>query len=148
MTTSRIPAVRAALVSIFTAQMPTAAISDGKWVTNPDGDYLTVGWTPENDRPTGHQDWAALGNKARNETIDIPCYADSLSGSTDPAARRAAAFALFGTAETAIRADPTLGGVIPNPGWAWISDYIDYEEQTEAGVEAGVIFHVSVQTRI
>lgn len=148
MNTSRIPAVLDALVSTFTAALPTARVIDGPFTTVPDGDYLTVGSTPDGDTTTGQQDWASLGNRARNEQIDVPCYCDSYSGSTDVAARRNAAFAMFAAAEDALRTDPTLGGVIPNPGWAQIGTYSERQEQTEAGLAVGVVFHVLIQTRI
>jgi hypothetical protein len=147
-TTSRIPAVIDALVSTFAAALPNVQVFDGPWITVPDSDYLTVGWTPAFETATGQQTWAGLGNKARDEQIDVPCYCDSFSGATTVSDRRNAAFAMFAAAETAIRNDPTLGGVIPNPGWAQIGTYNDRTEQTEAGVEVGVVFHVLVQTRI
>ena len=148
MTTSRIPAVTDALVSTLTAALPSVQVFDGRWVTVPDGDYLCVGWTPDGEGPTGQQDWAGLGNRARDERIDIPCYADAYSGSTDTASRRNAAFALLTAAENALRTDPTLGGALPQPGWAQIGSYSVRQEQTEAGLEVGVVFHVLVTTRI
>ena len=149
MTTSRIPAVIDALVSTLTAALTTTAkVIDGPLVTTPDGDYLTVGWTPDGQTTTGQQEWAGLGNKARNEQIDVPCYCDSYSGSTTVSARRNAAFALMTAAENALRSDATLGGAIPNPGWAQIGAYSEYQEQTDAGLAVGVVFHVLVTTRI
>ena len=147
-TTSRIPAVIDALVSTLTAALPNVRVIDGPFVSVPDGDYLTVGWTPDGDTTSGGQTWAGLGNRARDEQIDVPCYCDSYSGSTAVSARRTAAFALMAAAETALRNDPTLGGVIPNPGWAQISAYTERQEQTDAGVAVGVVFHVLVNTRI
>lgn len=148
MTTSRIPAVVSALVSTFTAAMTGVKVIDGPFDTVPDGDYLTVGWTPDGELTTGSQAWASLGNRARDERIDIPCYVDSYSGSTDVATRRNAAFTLLAAAETAIRNDPTLGGVVPKPGWAQIGTYSERQEQTEAGLAVGIVFHVLVQARI
>ena len=149
MSTSRIPAVIAALVSTFTTDLPAVAVIDGQWVTVPDGDYLTVGWTPNGEQPTGRQQWdASLGNLARGEEIDIPCYVDSYSGDTDTATRRNAAFDLLASVENSLRADPTLGGAVPQPGWAEVGSYDLHQEQTEAGLTVGVIFHVLVTTRI
>ena len=51
-------------------------------------------------------------------------------------------------AENAVRNDPTLGGAIPNPGWAQIGPYTERQEQTDAGLAVGVVFHVLVTTRI
>ena len=147
MTTSRIPAVVNQLVTGFTGAT-TAKVYNGRWVTVPDGDYVTVGWTPDDEGTSGQQVWAGLGNKARNETIDVPCYVESHSGATDVATRRDAAFAIFASLENYIRTDPTLGGIVPNPGWSQIGNYNDRIEQTETGLTVGVVFHVLVQARI
>lgn len=150
MTTSRIPAVCDALVSTLrTALGSTATVYDGQWVTAPDStqSYVTVGWTPEGEGPSGEQDWAGLGNRARDETGDIPCYADAYGGDTnDVAARRNAAFALFAACETALRDDPTLGGVVTFE--TQIGAYECRQEQTENGLEVGITFHVLFKTRI
>lgn len=151
MTTSRIPAVVDALVSTFTTALTgSATVYDGQWVTAPSGteSYLTVGWTPDADGPTGEQEWVGLGNRARDERIDVPCYVDAYTGDTDTAARRTAAFALLGAVEDVIRADPTIGGAVPQPGWSQIGSYSVRQEQTESGLEVGITFHVLVQTRI
>lgn len=150
MTTSRIPAVCDALVSILTTALTDATVYDGKYVTAPSGtkSFVTVGWTPEDEGPTGSQDWAGLGRLARDETFDIPCYADAYSGSTQLAARRNAAFALFAACENALRNDPTLGGALPQPGWSQIGEYAVRQEQTESGLDVGITFHVIGQTRI
>ena len=95
-TTSRIPAVIEALVSTLTAALPNVRVFDGQWVSAPDGDYLTVGWTPTGETTTGSQAWADSGGDIRTEQIDVPCYCDSYSGSTVVSTRRAAAFALYG----------------------------------------------------
>lgn len=147
-TTSRIPAVIDALVSTLTAALPNVSVFDGPFIDTPDGDYVTVGWTPDGETTTGSQVWAGLGAKARDETIDVPCYCDSFSGSTTVSTRRNAAFALLSAAENAVRSDPTLGGAVLNPGWAEIGSYSERQEQTDAGVAVGVVFHVLVKTRI
>lgn len=147
MSTSRIPAAVEALVSIFDAAT-TATVIDGRWVRVPDGDYLTVGWTPDDEGSSATQDWVGLGNRARNEMIDIPCYIDSFSGDTTTASRRNAAFGVLASCEDAVRADPTLGGVVPQPGWAQIGSYRERIEQVEKGLAVGVVFHVLIQTRI
>lgn len=151
MTTSRIPVVIDALVSTLTTSLAGAAtVYDGQWVTPPAGNesYVAVGWAPDLPGPTGDQEWASLGNRARTERIDVPCYADAYTGDTDTSSRRTAAFDLFAAVENALRADPTIGGVIPNPGWAQIGTYSVRQEQTENGLEVGVEFHVLIETRI
>lgn len=149
MTTSRIPAVIDALVSTLTAALPGVDVIDGPLITLPDGDYLTVGATPAGDTTTGRQTWIGVGpSKVRGEQIDVPCYCDSYSGSTTVSTRRNAAFALMAAAENALRADPSLGGVLTVPGIAQIESYADYQEQTESGLAVGVVFHITCNTRI
>ena len=147
MSTSRIPAVVTALFSAFDAATD-ATVFDGRWVTTPDGDYLTVGWTPDDEGSSGSQEWVGLGNRARTERIDIPCYIDSYSGDVDTASRRNAAFTILAACENALRADPTLGGAVPQPGWAEFGEYRERIEQTETGLAVGVVFHVLIETRI
>ena len=150
MTTSRIPAVIDALVSTLTAALTGVKVYDGQWVTAPNttASFITVGWTPDGEGPTGQQTWAGIGNRARNEQIDIPCYADAYSGSTDTKTRRDAALTLMASAENAVRTDPTLGGVLISPGLAEIGTYSLREEQTESGLEVGVVFHITARARI
>lgn len=149
MTTSRIPVTVEALVALVgTAVGSAVKVYDGKWVTVPDGDYITVGWTPDQEGSTGQQTWDSLGNRARDEVMDIPCYIDSYSGSTDTAARRNAAFGLLALIEPALRGDPTLGGVLPQPGWAEVGQYNERIEETEAGLAVGVVFHINARARL
>lgn len=146
MSTSRIPAVCAALVSTFAAALPNVDVIDGQWTTVPDGDYLTVGWTPDGEGSSGQQAPAGLGNQSRDEQIDIACYIDSYSGDIDTATRRNAAFTILAACENALRADDTLGGVVNV--YAQIGAYTERLEQTETGLAVGVTFHVLAHTRI
>lgn len=148
MTTSRVPAVIDALVTTLTAALPNVTVIDGPLVTVPSGDYLTVGWTPDGDTTTGVQDRAPSGGHARTEHIEVPCYCDSFSGSTAVSARRTAAFTLMAAAETALNADQTLGGVVSAPGYAQLGAYTERQEQTDAGVAVGVVFHVVIDTTL
>lgn len=155
MTTSRIPAVIDALVATLTASLSgTAHVYDGQWTASPPSkqSFITVGWTPDESGPTGEQEWVGAGNSSRGERIDIPCYADAYSGSTQIAPRRNAAFDLLSAVETSLRADPTLGGILRagsgQRGVAELGSYSVRQEQVENGIEVGITFHVLVETQI
>lgn len=149
-TTSRMPAVIDALVSTLTAALPAAQIIDGPPVTTPDGDYLSVGWTPTGETPRAVQAWSPYGNNARDEVMDIPCYCDSYSGDTEAAPRRTAAYGLFAAVEVALRGsdpnNPPIGAALA-PAEVEITSHEVYQEQTEKGLAVGVVFHVQVTSR-
>lgn len=148
MSTSRVPAVIDALVSTLDAAL-TADVFDGPYITAPDADFVCVGWSPgSEDSANATQEWAGLGNKARDETIDVVCYADSYSGDLTTKTRRDAAYTLLTAVENALRTDPTLGGAIPQPGWAQMGEHVLTQQQTANGLEVGITFHVLVRTRI
>lgn len=149
MTTSRVPAVLDALVSTLAAGLPDVTVYDGPYLQRPDGDFVCVGWTPSGDvSANATQDFASLGAGRRTEIIEVACYADSFSGDVEIGPRRAAAYALVGEAEDALRADPTLGGAVTQPGWAHLTSHELYQEQTASGVAVGVTFRITVQVRI
>lgn len=145
MSTSRIPAIVEAVVTVVTTAVGSSAqVFDGAWSTVPDGDYVAVGWTPDDQFASSAQTWAAQGNRSRDEAITVPCYIDSYSGDTDVAARRTVAFNLLGLIETAVRADPTLGGAVPRSLPAEITEIRERHEQTDKGLAFGVTFLIHV----
>lgn len=150
MTTSRIPATIDALVSRWTAAAALAgvAVLDGPPTIDLPTDFLTVGWSPYADVAVdGTQAFAAIGGNApRDEDFTIACYADSYTGDTDPSARRSRVYQLVAAAESDLRTDPTLGGVLTL--WAEIVAQTLHQEQTDRGLVVGVTFHVHCRTRI
>ena len=147
MSTSRIPAAIDALVSIFAAALSDVQILDGPPNVNLASDFVTVGWSPYADTAVdAQQQFVSLGTQRREEDFTIACYADSYSGDTGASARRARVFQLVGAAETALRADATLGGVLTL--WAEMGDTTLHQEIDDRGLVVGVTFHVHCKTRI
>ena len=146
-TTSRIPATIDALVAILTAALPDVQVLDGPPNVNLASDFITVGWSPYKDTAVdATQQFVSLGTQRREEDFTVVCYADSYSGDTGASVRRARVFQLVGVAETALRADATLGGVLTL--WAEMGDCTLHQEIDDRGLVVGVTFHVHCKTRI
>jgi len=145
--TTRVGVVIDALVSMLGAD-------DGPPIQRPNvgDDKLWIGWDGSEqgqDAATGQQDWAGLGNKARNEQLSITCYAQAVRGDDDFKVTRDACLAVVANAETTLRADPTLGGVLPAPGWSWFAS-LDrlIELRTDDGPLVGAVFTISAFSRL
>ena len=129
MATSRIPDMIAALVAAFTADPalgaggipdPPVAVIDGPKVTGDTGPLALWVGVDEIDNPTpisanAEQQWmAGPGRRGRTEQLTVHCTIQAKSGSDDIAPLRAQAAAVLAAAEAALRADPSLGGVLRN----------------------------------
>jgi hypothetical protein len=146
-TTSRIPATIDALVAIFVGALPDVQILDGPPDVNLEADFVAVGWSPYADTAVdAQQQFVSLGARQREEDFTVICYADSYSGDTDTSGRRARVFQLVGAVETALRADPTLGGVISL--WAEMGACTLHQDIDDRGLAIGVTFHIHCKTRI
>lgn len=151
MLTSRVPATIDALVAGFTA----AGLKtwDGPVLTGDFADSVYVGYDgdPEGDyeAATMDQQWAGLGAKARTETFDIICAVVVLIGDDGPQIVKMArdtAYSMLATAETVLRADPSLAQI---PMFvAEIRPMAIYIEPGPQGDQARLVFHIHVQTRI
>lgn len=152
MSTSVVGAVIDALVTALT----TAGINvvDGPAVNAADTgtDTLYIGWdgTEEgSDAASTDQEWAGLGNRARDENLTITCYAEATRGDTTLKPTRDAALAVVAAVETALRSDPQLGGALTGPSHAQFGA-IDRlaQPQTPAGSRCGVVFTVTAFARL
>jgi hypothetical protein len=85
-----------------TMEFTTDGVAIGHDGSIDDDDVSQGGFTSE---------YGPLGAKAKYEDGTVNCFLWSLDGGTDVAARRTRAFALFTAVESAVRNDPTLGGV-------------------------------------
>lgn len=157
MTTSRIPAVIAYLVTAFTASSllgaatPPVSIYDGPPVPEENPDLaLYVGladFTSGAPAADGTQAWAALGHQARNEQITIHCLAAAWSGDDIPGAR-AAVYAITSAAEDIVRNDASLGGTVSTPGNAAVTATSLTQAILTEGFAARVAFDITAQARI
>lgn len=151
-TTSRAPAVLDALVALCgsAAGLDGVTIHDGPQVTSaPLKEVITIGWDGDEDNDEAvqsQQAWAAIGQKAKDETLQIPCAAIAWRGDTNIKAVRDRAYELLGEVEDALRADPSLG--FPPPTIVAMTTGNAYQRQTDKGAQCRVMFTIGVQTRI
>lgn len=146
MTTTRIGVVIDALVSTLTAE-------DGppKRRPNKGSDVLYIGWdgSEAGDTAAGsQQEWAGLGNHARNENLTIVCYAESTRGNGTMKACRDAALATVNTAESALRSDPQLGGALTGPAYAAFGSVDSLIQKQTDGLLVGVVFTITAFARL
>lgn len=157
-TTSRIPAFTDALYGAVNAAIGTTVnVIDGPpldWATMQlaatkpsvnELNFVFIGARPDSTTSgDGTQDFNYAGNVSREEKPRIYCTSfanDDLSHEdVDMKAVRDTAFAQIATVEQALRADPSLGGVVL---WAKVANIISWSQrQDEDGAACLVIFAV------
>ena len=149
MATSRLGAVIDALVTTLDAGT-TVEVYDGFPITSTaPTDFVIVGGTddPDDDGASLDQSWAGLGAKARDEEGEIRCAVISQSGDTVLKIHRDRALVILGELEAAIRADPTLGGVVAS-GWLHVTGGSLNQQQNANGSRARITFTVSYKARL
>lgn len=153
MADSRIPAAIDKLVAIWTAGLTDVSVIDGLLVTgsepvkrvyvgydgDPDGDVIAV---------PGDQSWAGtVGTARRDETFSVTCCIVARNGAGNVKLARDAAFSVFATVSTVLRANVSLD--FPPPSKAQIRNpHLRYVLTSTTGVEAHIPFAVEVETRI
>lgn len=156
--TSRLPALIDYLVTLFTddptlgTATPPVTVIDGTATTALDDPLiLYVGLSdPESDGPEAagesSQQWAAIGRRARDETVTIHCCAEAWSGDDDVRTQRLAVTGIVSAVETACQADQ-FGGLVlfPAPG---ITAIALSQNNTSRGQMARVSFDLVFRTRI
>jgi hypothetical protein len=152
-TTSRAPDAIDRLVALFDAapQLDGVKVVDGPIVTgdplheavyvgydgDPDGDGLAVDFS---------QEWASIGQKAKNETFTVTCAVVVWKGGTKVRPIRARAFELLAAVEDLLRGDPALG--MPPPTVVAFASGSCVQSQRASGLEVRIPFQIAVQTRI
>ena len=112
---------------------------------------IYVGWDGNEPGEGGvaPQEWAGLGNRARNERPEITCYVEYTTGDTVMKTARDGALEALEAAETALRSDPTLDGALSGAQWATLGGIDRYvPSQTNAGARVGIQFTVAAFARI
>ncbi len=149
MATSRLGAVLDALVTTLDAGT-AVEVYDGLPVTSSaPADFVIVGGTddPDDNAADLTQEWAGLGKESRNETGSVTCAVISQSGDTVVKTHRDRVLVILGELETAIRADPTLGGVVA-AGWLHVTAGALNQQQNANGSRARVTFTVAYRARV
>jgi hypothetical protein len=153
-TTSRVPDVIDALVALFAAAPGLAGVKvlDGPVVTgSPLKDVVFVGYDGDPDEDGGlavefSQEWASIGQRARDETFTVTCAVLAWRGSTAVRPVRVRAFALLAAVEDALRAAPDLGQ--PPPTIVAFASGSVHQAQRSEGMQCRIPFQVAVKTRI
>lgn len=148
MTVPKFGAVIDALVTLAGTTSAQAVYDGPVNITAPPTDFIVVGGTedPDDEPSSFDQLWNGLGAKTKNESGEVTCAI--LVGTGDEAVKvsRDRALAILGEFETAVRADPSLGGVLVG-GWAHVSSGRHTQRLNSQGLYVRVTFTVSYQTK-
>lgn len=152
MAQSRLPAAMQWLHSTVDAAIPapTALVLLGGRPTGETRDLLFIGYDgdPEGERvaATSRRDWAGLGAKKRDEQLDIVCSACALVGTADYPTALARVDGLLTTVDGLLVTTPSMTQTPPFV--AHVGNVDVYTDFTEAGLQARLVFHVLITTRI
>lgn len=125
-------------------------VVDGPQVdSDPVNDRLYVGYsgdTPDdfNIGATGEQSLMTFA-KGKQEDGQVTCAVVSRSGDTDIPVLRLRAYGFFSAAETALRNDMTLGGLVMH---AFVSSHQYSPVQTQAAAKVRVVFTVTYKAHL
>ena len=145
---TKVDAVCLALTALWTAALTGVQVADGPQAnSDASNDWLFVGDDAAdegNEAAAVDQSWMAFA-KTMQETGEVTCAVVSRAGDTDIPAVRARAYAILATAETALRADPLLGGVVMQ---SYVSAHQYIPVITQGGCKARVVFTVTYQAQL
>lgn len=153
MTTTLLPAVIDALVTVATAAVAPVPVYDGEHVAEEPGPFLMVGVEDLESSTSplsasAEQSWASVGAKSRDESGRVVCVAYCDDGSARMKAARDGVFDIADRLEQGLRADPYLGGVT---GLLW-AEYGGSIQLTQAQYQGGAVamlaFQVNYRARI
>lgn len=148
--TTKVDAVCLALTALWQSALTNVQVADGPQAnSDAANDWLFVGADGDapdegNEAAAVDQSWMAFA-KTMQETAEITCAVVSRSGDTDIPALRARAYTILASAETALRADPLLGGLVMQ---SYISAHQYMPAQTTQGAKARVVFTVTYQAQL
>lgn len=108
MATSTIPALKAALLALLAARANLSGVQVvwGAPLPNPGREFIALAGTE------GEQQTAAIGRLRREEEYRLTIYCSTLREGQNQQACTERAFALVAEVEDAVRADPSIGGVV------------------------------------
>lgn len=148
MTTPKFGAVIDALVTLV-GTTSVEAVYDGPTVTRESvTEFVVIGGTedPDDEPSSFDQAWNGLGNRGKTETGEVTCAVLVGSGEQDVKPARDRALAILGEIETAVRLDPSLGGVLSG-GWCQVSAGRHVQRLNSQGLYVRITFTVSYQTK-
>lgn len=155
MATSIVPALVDALVAAATAALPTVRVYDGYGTSSDPTDSLMIGVddpfsSARADSVSATQNPATLGTaRSQDEVGTIRCAAVTTNGNADQKAARDAVYAIAAAVESICRgvANPAFG-VAGLRMVAFGPSSTLYQDQTDLGAEAALIFDVAFKARI
>lgn len=155
MATSVVPALIDALVTAATAALPVVRVYDGYGTSSDPTDSLMIGVDDpfskaRADSSSASQSAATLGTaRSRDELGTIRCAAVATNGNADQKAARDAVYAIATAVENLCRgaANPAFG-VAGVRMVAFGTSSTLYQDQTDLGAEAALIFDVAFAARI
>jgi len=128
-------------------------VRDGPIVSGDVGDAIYIGYDGryeeyEEAAATGQQKWAGIGQKARDETLQITCAAVAYTGNDLTLWKpvRDTVFAMLDTVGEVLRDDPSLGLPPPAVAELWPGDY--WQEPIPNGAQARLVFQIHLATRV
>jgi hypothetical protein len=149
---TRLAAAIDAVYDALTAAELDADVWDGPILSGNVRDTIHVGFDadPEGDAQSGasEQEWAGIGTRKRNETLDITCAAVVSVGGGDSRwkSTRDRAITLIDAVGEALRANPSLG--LPPPCVAELRPGEYFQENGPNGYQARFVFTVHIETRV
>lgn len=150
-TTSRLPAVIDALIETFGTVTDLTVFDGPEFSLTEDavGEFVIVGGNGDRSAESGSlaQTWAGMGHHSRNEEGGVDCALVVQTGDSVIKTSRDRVFVLLGELETALVADPTLGGAVM-AGWMLpLSASIEAEENG-LGSYVRLSFTISYRSRL
>lgn len=153
MTTAIVFDLISALVDVCAAAVPAGvAVYDGQGASEDPGNFVMIGVGDPNDSAatssaSGELEWAGLGHKSSKERGSVSCCAVAWTGDSGNAAQKAVRQTvrdIVSAIETALRADPNLGGVVPGLNWVRYSGSFDLDQLSASdGVAAVFRFEIT-----
>lgn len=144
-----VPVVLSALVTLGATALPGVQIYDGP--NNEDNlpdEFLAVGYSRDEDESSVDGSLSDDGNYTASESYAVHCIISVATGdahSSAVAERRTRCSALFGQFAMALRADPSLGGVLVAGAKATLGSFSwIYGPAAQGGTYAEVEFDVDV----
>lgn len=118
-------------------------ILDGPQAVWPNKEFIVVGLSPEDPTVSATRQPAGLSMGSTTETVDITCMARSWTGDTAIKPCRDRAYEMVAAAQTAVDADPSLGGACSH---AEVTGSVYAPSQGTRGVVVDVVFVVQART--
>jgi hypothetical protein len=138
------------LTALWNTALTDVNVVDGPQVTSDSAnDWLFVGFNGDapdeyNEGATGQQNLMAF-SRVKGDDGQVICAVVSRSGDTDITETRSRANGVLANAETALRADQQLGGLVMQ---AYVSDYRYSPVQTQAGAKVRFVFTVTYKAQL